>query len=70
MFAFVQISSELPSGFDVAFVSGTGLKTSNVAERVQNLSGVCFFSLSIMFWGKLITLENCALFCQFLTFTQ
>lgn len=37
---FMQISARIPSKIDVAFVSGTGLDSSIVEERVSSLTGL------------------------------
>ncbi|KAL5973026.1 hypothetical protein ACLOJK_039833 [Asimina triloba] len=37
--AVFQISAMLPFEMDIAFVSGTGLKSSRTEERVNSLTG-------------------------------
>lgn len=81
---FPQITAKLPSKLDIAFISGTGLRSSRVEERINQLRGfsaclsLLFFTDKIMHYlwyvrNFLYEWEACFIFIWFvfqLTFVQ
>lgn len=45
---FMQISAKFPFKIDIAFVSGTGLDSSRVEERISSLTGLFHIHLILI----------------------